>query len=163
VEAVLAGETFRSAGKIVGLSGARTAQNFYKTCEELGISQHIETLRADPEPVRRALRERMRTPTISLPEPVLRKLLAPSGYNIDKLTPENISKELASEVLRRFGPTGTMRLKMDGRHKGLCIAVPCGLSNYAPSRLTPSALIAARNSPSGNGRRPTMAINMKVN
>ncbi|WGT63676.1 hypothetical protein [Variovorax paradoxus] len=51
----------------------------------------------------KALRERMRTPTISLPEPILRRLLGPSGYTIRQLTPENISKEFASVVLRKFG------------------------------------------------------------
>jgi hypothetical protein len=86
VEAVIAGETFRSAGKIVGLSGARTAQNFYKACDELGISKDVGLLRANPAAAMKALRERMRTPTISLPETVLRRLLGPSGYHIRQLT-----------------------------------------------------------------------------
>lgn len=111
VEAVLAGETFRSAGAIVGLSGARTAQNFYKACEELGISKNVEVLRADPEPARKAVRERMCKPSISLPEPVLRKLLGRSGYSTRQLTPENISQESAGKVLARFGPTVLMEVE----------------------------------------------------
>lgn len=104
VNAVIDGATFREAGEMVGLSGARTAQNFYKACDELGISRDIQLLRENPTAAKDALRKRISTPTISLPEQVLRRLLAPSGYRMDELTLDELSKRPGKEVLRKFGP-----------------------------------------------------------
>lgn len=104
VEAVVGGATFRQAGKLVGLSGARAGKNFDAACKELGIPRDIDELRRQPQTAIEAVRKKRQIPTVTLPEHVLRKLLAPSGYKLNDLTPENIASKAGSDVLHKFGP-----------------------------------------------------------
>jgi hypothetical protein len=123
VEEVVNGATFRQVGKMIGLSGARTAQNFYSACEYLNISKKVDELRRDPEAVLDAVRRKRQVPVVTLPEQIVRKLLVPSGYRHSDLTPKKIAAKSGSDMLHKFGPQVVLEVQKWLAMHGLALQV----------------------------------------
>ncbi len=125
LEAVaLENATFRQAGELVNLSGARTGKNFNTVCKRMGLPTDVHALRERADEVRAMIHRHRESPLLSLSEPVRKLLLARSGYTAQQLSPELLAKGYAATVLRRYGPRALLEVQRWLETKGL-VMKPC--------------------------------------
>jgi hypothetical protein len=103
VEAIIDGATFRDVGKLIGTSGGRASQHFYRACREFGLSQDLQELRANPTAVRKVLEEQLALPAYGLSDRLRQKLLATNIKSSRELTPQRVSTAVGARLLHAPG------------------------------------------------------------